>query len=671
MRLYCLSSHPNKPCYVLTFKGITLMLDCGLSAHTALNFLPLPLVHSARLSNLPTWMPRENSDPDLEGELKECNGRVFVDSAPEFCPPLAKVVDFSQIDVILISNYMSMLALPFITEGTGFDGIVYCTEPTLQIGRLYLEELVQFIEQSPKASLACHWKEFLHLMPPPLCDSSNRPRNWQQLYSLAQVQKSLARIQVLGYDQKMDVYGSLRVTPVSSGYCLGSSNWVINSDHEKITYVSGSSTLTTHPRPMDQTSLKHSNVLILTALTQTPIANPDSMLGELCMTVASTIRNNGSVLIPCYVSGTVYDLFECLSTHLDNVNLTNVPMFFISPVADTSIAYSNILAEWLSQAKQSKVYLPEEPFPHAQLIKSGRLKHFKHIYDEGFSTDFRQPCVVFCGHPSLRFGDAVHFVEMWASNPQHTIIFTEPDFAYLEALAPFQPVAMKALHCPIDTSLNYNQANKLIRELKPQHLVLPECYTQPPINFPLRLDLVVSKEQIIGDRKQVVVPAILPVKRGEVHKLPVRCAKAQVQLDPELAHQMVRIDGKAGVSVCSVTGRLTVKDNQFILESLKPEDDVASTSSGVTRLRNPGEPMRNLQYEYGPLGIDQFVQRLNQEGISDAKIEPHKNGYIIHLQEHDTLIQIDDNLTHIYCAVSDQELRLRLRNILLQCLNKF
>ncbi|KAG8271111.1 Integrator complex subunit 9 [Homalodisca vitripennis] len=220
----------------------------------------------------------------------------------------------------------------------------------------------------------------------------------------------------------------------------------------------------------------------------------------------------------------------------------------------------------MRSTKQNKVYLPEEPFPHAQLIKSGRLKHFKHIYDEGFSNDFRQPCVVFCGHPSLRFGDAVHFVEMWASNPQHTIIFTEPDFAHLEALAPFQPVAMKALHCPIDTSLNYNQANKLIRELKPQHLVLPECYTLPPANYPLRLDLVVSKEQIIGDRKQVAAPAILPVRRGEVHKLPVRCAKAQVQLDPELARQLVPVEGKTGVGVCSVTGRLTVKDNKFVLQ---------------------------------------------------------------------------------------------------------
>lgn len=68
-------------------------------------------------------------------ELKECCGRVFVDSIPEFCPPLDKVVDFSQLDVILISNYTCMMALPFITEDTGFKGQVYATEPTLQIGR--------------------------------------------------------------------------------------------------------------------------------------------------------------------------------------------------------------------------------------------------------------------------------------------------------------------------------------------------------------------------------------------------------------------------------------------------------------------------------------------------------------------------------------------------------
>lgn len=150
------------------------------------------------------------------------------------------------------------------------------------------------------------------------------------------------------------------------------------------------------------------------------------------MNVAVTIRNGGSVLIPCYPSGVIYDLFECLSTNLDNSGLSLIPMFFISPVAEHSLSYSNILAEWLSVAKQNKVYIPDEPFPHANLIKNSRLKFFKHIYSEGFSSEFRQPCVVFCGHPSLRFGDIVHLIELWGSNPLHTIIFTEPDFPYLQ-----------------------------------------------------------------------------------------------------------------------------------------------------------------------------------------------------------------------------------------------
>jgi len=82
-----------------------------------------------------------------------------------------------------------------------------------------------------------------------------------------------------------------------------------------------------------------------------------------------TLKNGGSVLIPCYPSGVVYDLFECLSTNLDNQGLSQIPMFFISPVADSSLAYSNILAEWLSSVKQNKVYIPDEPFPHASRFR--------------------------------------------------------------------------------------------------------------------------------------------------------------------------------------------------------------------------------------------------------------------------------------------------------------
>ncbi|XP_030200999.1 integrator complex subunit 9 isoform X2 [Gadus morhua] len=472
MKLYCLSGHPTLPCNVLKFKSTTIMLDCGLDTTSVLNFLPLPLVHSPRLSKLPGWVSKDGSI-NLEKELKECGGRVFVDSQPELCLPERELMDLSTIDVILISNYHCMMALPYITEHSGFTGAVYATEPTLQIGRLLMEELVNHMERVPKAQTATCWKnkEIQRLLPGPLKDVAE-VWAWKRCYTIQEVNSALSKVQLVGYSQKVELFGAVQVSPLSSGYSLGSSNWIIQSHYEKVSYMSGSSLLTTHPQPMDQSSLKNSDILILTGLTQMPTANPDGMLGEFCSNLAMTIRAGGNVLVPCYSSGVIYDLLECLYQFIDSANLGSTPFYFISPIANSSLEFSQIFAEWLCHNKQSKVYLPEPPFPHAELIQTNKLKHYPSIHGD-FSSEFRQPCVVFTGHPSLRFGDVVHFMELWGRSSLNTIIFTEPDFSYLDALAPYQPLAMKCVYCPIDTRLNFHQVSKLLKEIQLAKSLVP------------------------------------------------------------------------------------------------------------------------------------------------------------------------------------------------------
>lgn len=134
--------------------------------------------------------------------MKDCYGRLFIDSAPEFQPPNDKIIDFSEIDVILISNYMNMLALPYITEKTGFKGIVYATEPTLQIGRFFMKELVEYIEASPKTNIATEWKEVIASLPAPL-NEIKCAKSWRHIFSNDQVNTSLSRVNVAGYDQKL------------------------------------------------------------------------------------------------------------------------------------------------------------------------------------------------------------------------------------------------------------------------------------------------------------------------------------------------------------------------------------------------------------------------------------------------------------------------------------
>ena len=376
-----------------------------------------------------------------------------------------------------------MLALPYITERGNFQGTVYATEPTFAIAKQFMEELLDYVERCPKTKEAAKWKKVdrFRQIPFPINLEHAKPYLWQQLFTREELCKSLLKVKVLSYAEKVDVFGCLQVTAISSGHCLGSCNWTIESAHEKIVCISSSSTFTTHPKPMELEPLKNADVMLLTNLTQTPTFNPDHMMGELCSHVAATLKNGGSVLLPCYSSGIIFDLFEYLVIHLDQCSLAHIPLYFLSPVADQSLAYANILAEWLTKNKSNRVFLPEEPFTHNHLIRMGRLKHFPGIYSENFSSEYKQPCVVFAGHPSLRFGDIVHLIQLWKNSPTNLLVFSEPEFSFAEALLPYQPIQMKVLHCPIETSLTYLQANKLVRDLAPQRLILPASYTQPPL----------------------------------------------------------------------------------------------------------------------------------------------------------------------------------------------
>ncbi|XP_009465649.1 PREDICTED: integrator complex subunit 9 isoform X1 [Nipponia nippon] len=658
MKLYCLSGHPTLPCNVLKFKSTTIMLDCGLDMTSTLNFLPLPLVQSPRLSKLPGWVLKDGST-FLDKELKECSGHVFVDSVPEFCLPETELLDLSTVDVILISNYHCMMALPYITEYTGFTGTVYATEPTVQIGRLLMEELVNSIERVPKAQSASMWKnkEVQRLLPAPLKDAVEVSM-WRKCYTLPEVNAALSKIQLVGYSQKIELFGAVQVTPLSSGYALGSSNWIIQSHYEKVSYVSGSSLLTTHPQPMDQASLKNSDVLILTGLTQIPTANPDGMVGEFCNNLAMTVRNGGNVLVPCYPSGVIYDLLECLYQFIDSAGLSNVPFYFISPVANSSLEFSQIFAEWLCHNKQTKVYLPEPPFPHAELIQTNKLKHYPSIHGD-FSNDFKQPCVVFTGHPSLRFGDVVHFMELWGKSSLNTVIFTEPDFSYLDALAPYQPLAMKCVYCPIDTRLNFIQVSKLLKEVQPLHVVCPEQYTQPPPTQSHRTDLMIDCQ-----------PPPMSYRRAEVLTLPYKRRYEKIEIMPELADSLVPLEIKPGISLATVSAVLHTKDNKHVLQ-LPPKPPQPPASKKRKRVSDDVPECKPLKpLLSGSIPVDQFVQALEKHGFSDVKVEDTAKGHIVLLQEAETLIQIEEDSTHIICD-NDEPLRVKLRDLVLKFLQKF
>jgi hypothetical protein len=76
------------------------------------------------------------------------------------------------------------------------------------------------------------------------------------------------------------------------------------------------------------------------------------------------------------------------------------------------------------------------------------------------------------------------------------------------------------------------------------------------------------------------------------------------------------------------------------------------------------------------MDIDMFLNKLKQEGITDIKTSQtnESDGILttkIKLVNEDISIDISDKGTHIQCGEGKQNLRIKIRDALLSCLNKF
>lgn len=690
-----LSGSPYKSCNIITFRDILVMFDCTLDFMSTLGFMPLSLTHNQQLSTLPNWLPSKEKlkaaklnykeSRTINYEIKECHsGLHCVDSSPEFALVDTGAIDVSSIDVVLISNYLNMFGLPYLTERLGFTGVIYVTEPTYHFGRIMMEEVIKLIERTPRPKRNNLWKRIydqVNLSIPRGHVMNRDPNSWQQIFTSKELNSCLSKLKIVNFSQSIDIFGLFKISAHSSGFCIGSCNWTLKSNHEKIVYMSQTSLLTTHPKPFESQPLQDADIMLLTNLTPSPLVNPDTMLGDFCLHTIQALKNDGNVLVPCYPCGMVYDLIECIAGQLTAANLKHVPIYFLSPVAEASLAYSNILGEWLTSSKQCKVFIPDEPFIHSSLVRAGRLKHFSSVSDPKFNAAFKSPCVMFTSHPSLRFGDVVHFIQLWGQNKKNLLIMTEPDFPCQEAVNPYLPLAMPILYLPIDTNWNFKQANNLLsHDLRPAHLILHNNYvTKPSTNFysvhsypstDLMIELQNSIEDVAqsSNNESSLVKARL--KTTSIHSYGfqdiidlsgVKASYERMEIDSDFATKIIQSEIRPGVSFATINGALIARDNEYTLSALD--------ESSLARMTSKGNSLPPSNYYYGNLNFQLLMELLAAGGINDATVEGAKAGKLIELKSMKAVIHIEESQTHI--ITTNQNTRSLLRNLITSCLRKF
>ena len=159
----------------------------------------------------------------------------------------------------------------------------------------------------------------------------------------------------------------------------------------------------------------------------------------------------------------------------------------MSDAAQALIEYANINVEYLNPMLQSKIYATENPLSFDKLVKSGRMLIYKDIQEYLashkkqhsndsllFANEYKRELLI-CSHQNLRFGDSVywfHNLNKHCASTAH-LLLTDPYIVDDPMLMkPFQN-SLKVHYCPINPSVNFQELNAIIAQLKPKHIISP------------------------------------------------------------------------------------------------------------------------------------------------------------------------------------------------------
>jgi hypothetical protein len=105
-----------------------------------------------------TQKPVGGGPPTVLHSVRSVDGRVLLHEPLEYRLPRFELIDTASIDVVLVSNCHTLLALPYLTERTSFSGVVYATEPTLRFGAHLMASMTAHDTEAPRRPSRHGWK---------------------------------------------------------------------------------------------------------------------------------------------------------------------------------------------------------------------------------------------------------------------------------------------------------------------------------------------------------------------------------------------------------------------------------------------------------------------------------------------------------------------------------
>ncbi|KAI9203967.1 beta-lactamase-like protein [Polychytrium aggregatum] len=567
-----------------------------------------------------------------------------------FVLPNLDSVDPATIDAVLLTNSSSWLGLPYLTERTTFRGEILASEAAAQLGSIVLEELVaSFGDDVGYIQIGYEL---------------------QPMFSLHELRSCMAKIQRVSHNQILRLGSDLMAVPVSSGFNLGSTNWILDTSATKIGIVGVSSvSQPQHSSRINTEALNDCSIWIFHgSIAADHSVSPIASINSLCERIAMAVDRGGNVILPIGPCGYLYDLLDIISKHLRALGMSQFPMHYVSPVAKRSLHMANILGEWASTESQENLYSASTPLTHGELLEHKRL--YLHPTPASILR-MKGPYIIFTDHASLLSGSVRGLVAAYRQDPNSVLILTDPSFTDQSRLTSFMPLKMKIQSLPIDTSLTLQQIAALLdSQTSPKIALFPSL----PHLYPI---LAKSLAPSAGR-----VRCLFSQTLGELMEFPLGAQKYKALLSEESASEITpRLANSWQHSLSTVRGHFRLGPNETMIVSLDPPASSSSSSSGGggsgAGAGGGGAAHSDILLDHPILvansaGIERFVaacEQCLQHGSESSSVHVVRDGSTTTLIEthHHVRVAIDGQGLSVAITAEDLEWIQKIRRLIPEC----
>jgi cleavage and polyadenylation specificity factor subunit 2 len=149
---------------------------------------------------------------------------------------------------------------------------------------------------------------------------------------------------------------------------------------------------------------------------------------NLTDTVLSVLRREGNVLLPVDAAGRVLELALLLDRAWERQRLTQTyNLVWVAPMVANTAAFAKCQLEWMArQLTEQFDSTSGNPFQLKNMHLCSSAREF-----EQFVEEKQNPTCVLASGLCLEGGPARDILLMWASNPDHAVIFTDSSQCYL------------------------------------------------------------------------------------------------------------------------------------------------------------------------------------------------------------------------------------------------